>query len=116
MGLLSDFLQIGDIMENATQALLIGAGVLVGILILSLGVALMNIIGGYAANTQSQIDENSPNKSVFIQQLRQLDCQCSSGKHMIIGKSDHFCHREGETSIQTLHNTCTDHTPAVFNM
>ena len=44
-------------MENATQALLIGAGVLVGILILSLGIALMNIMGGYAANTQSEISE-----------------------------------------------------------
>ena len=45
-------------MENATQALLIGAGVLVGILILSLGIALMNIMGGYAANTQSEISAN----------------------------------------------------------
>lgn len=45
-------------MENATQALLIAAGVLVGILILSLGIALMHMMGGYAANTQSRIDEN----------------------------------------------------------
>ena len=45
-------------MENASQALIIAAGVLIGILILSLGVALINIMGGYAESTQNRIDEN----------------------------------------------------------
>lgn len=46
-------------MENATQALIIAAGVLVGILILSLAVYLANTMGGYAANTQKQIENDS---------------------------------------------------------
>lgn len=45
-------------MENATQALIIAAGVLVGILILSLAVYLFSIMGGYAANTQKQIEKD----------------------------------------------------------
>ena len=45
-------------MENASQALLIAAGVLMGILILSLVIYLFSVFGGYAANTQSKIDEN----------------------------------------------------------
>ena len=46
-------------MENATQALLIAAGVLIGILILSLAIYLFTTFGGYAANTQSKMDENA---------------------------------------------------------
>jgi len=49
-------------MENATQALLISAGVLIGILILSLGVYLFTTMGGYAAETQEKIDRNNVNK------------------------------------------------------
>jgi len=45
-------------MENATQALLIAAGVLIGILILSLGVYLFHTFGGFAADTQSKVDAN----------------------------------------------------------
>ena len=44
-------------MENATQALFIAAGVLIGIVILSLAVYLGNMMGGYAANTQEQMDK-----------------------------------------------------------
>lgn len=43
-------------MENASQALLIAAGVLIGVLILSLGVYLFSVFGGHAANIQSEID------------------------------------------------------------
>ena len=46
-------------MENTANALLIAAGVLIGILIISLGVYLANILGGYAADTQNQIDRNT---------------------------------------------------------
>lgn len=46
-------------MENATQALIIAAGVLVGILILSLAVYLFSTMGGYAANTQKQMEKDS---------------------------------------------------------
>ena len=45
-------------MENASKALLIAAGVLVGIVILSLAIYLMNMMGSYAANTQNTIDDN----------------------------------------------------------
>lgn len=44
-------------MENASQALLIAAGVLIGVMILSLGIYLFNVLGRYAANTQNEIDK-----------------------------------------------------------
>lgn len=46
-------------MENATQALLIGAGVLIGVLILSLAVYLFNTFGAYATDTQKKVDEKA---------------------------------------------------------
>lgn len=46
-------------MENVTKALLIAAGVLIGIIILSLAVYLTNIIGAHAARTQEKIDSNA---------------------------------------------------------
>ena len=45
-------------MENATQALIMAAGVLIGVIILSMAVYLFNVFGRYAAETQSKIDEN----------------------------------------------------------
>lgn len=45
-------------MENATKALIISGGVLVGIIILSLGVYLFHTMGSYMSNTQSDISEN----------------------------------------------------------
>lgn len=46
-------------MENATQALIIAAGVLVGVLILSLGIYLATTLAGYSENTQSKIEKNT---------------------------------------------------------
>lgn len=46
-------------MENASEALLIVAGVLIGILILTLGVSLVMSLGGYAADTQAEIDRKN---------------------------------------------------------
>ena len=46
-------------MENATQALIIAAGVLIGVLILSLAVYLGNVMGDYAAATQQKMDEDT---------------------------------------------------------
>lgn len=46
-------------MENAAQALIIAAGVLVGILILSLAIYLGNVMGNYAAATQQKVDESA---------------------------------------------------------
>lgn len=46
-------------MENATNALMIAAGVLIGILIISLGVTLFMTLGGFSANTQKEIDERA---------------------------------------------------------
>lgn len=45
-------------MENATQALLIIAGVLIGVIILSMAVYLTYTMGEYASDTQSKITEN----------------------------------------------------------
>ncbi len=49
-------------MENATQALYIAVGVLIGILILSLIVYLYTTMGGYAANTQKEVEKNNISK------------------------------------------------------
>lgn len=46
-------------MENASQALIIAAGILLGILILSLGSYLYYIFGDYVSNTQAKIAENT---------------------------------------------------------
>lgn len=49
-------------MENAVQALLIAAGVLIGIMVISLGVTLFSSLGDYIGNTQKEIDMNSIQK------------------------------------------------------
>lgn len=49
-------------MEHASQALLISAGILIGILILSLGVYLFHTFGNYVNNTQADIAENTLNQ------------------------------------------------------
>lgn len=46
-------------MENATNALMIAAGVLIGVLIISLGVTLFMTLGGFSADTQKEIDERA---------------------------------------------------------
>lgn len=45
-------------MENASQALIMAAGVLIGVLILSLAIYLGATMGNYAADTQKKIDEH----------------------------------------------------------
>jgi len=49
-------------MENATKALLIASGVLVGVLILSLAVYLYTTLGEYVDDTQKQMEINSNNQ------------------------------------------------------
>lgn len=49
-------------MENATKALLIAAGVLMGMLIISLGVYLYVTIGSYVDSTQENIDKAALSK------------------------------------------------------
>ncbi len=49
-------------MENASNALIMAAAILIGILILSLGVYLANIMSGYAEITQKQMEQNSLNQ------------------------------------------------------
>lgn len=44
-------------MENAVQALYIAAGVLIGVLILSLGVSLYSSLNGYVQDYQDEIDK-----------------------------------------------------------
>lgn len=46
-------------MENATKALLIAAGVLIGIIILSIGVYLYSGISSYMSRTQDEIENNA---------------------------------------------------------
>ena len=45
-------------MENAAKAFIIAGGVLIGVIILSMTVYLFNLMGRYAAETQSKIDEH----------------------------------------------------------
>lgn len=45
-------------MENASQALMIAAGVLIGILILSLGVYLFTLFGNHVSTTEKEIAHN----------------------------------------------------------
>lgn len=45
-------------MENASKALMIAAGVLMGVLILSLGIYLFHVFGDFVSNTQAEIAEN----------------------------------------------------------
>ena len=45
-------------MENATKALLIAAGVLIGIMVLSLGVSLYFSLGSYVDSTKEQLEAN----------------------------------------------------------
>lgn len=49
-------------MENATKALFIASGVLMGVMILSLGVYLYNSLGSYVSETQEQMEITSNNQ------------------------------------------------------
>lgn len=49
-------------MENAVQALLMAAGVLIGIMVISLGVSLFGSLSDYIGTTQEQIDANAVQK------------------------------------------------------
>lgn len=49
-------------MENATKALFIVAGVLIGMMILSLGVALYYSLQGYISDTQDTMEQNANNQ------------------------------------------------------
>lgn len=49
-------------MENATKALLIAGGVLLGVLIVSLGVYLYYALGGYITGTQERMEANAKHK------------------------------------------------------
>ncbi len=46
-------------MENATRALLIAAGVLMGVLILTLGISLFTSLNQYTTQTQQTMEENA---------------------------------------------------------
>lgn len=48
-------------MENATKALLIAAGVLIGVMILTLGIYLYASLGTYVADTQKTMEQNALN-------------------------------------------------------
>ena len=45
-------------MENATRAFIMAAGVLLGVLILSLGIYLFSIFGQYSANVYETMEKN----------------------------------------------------------
>ena len=49
-------------MENATKALLIAAGVLIGIMVISLGVSLYASLGSYVDSTKEQLAANELDK------------------------------------------------------
>lgn len=62
-------------MENATRALLMAAGVLVGMLIISLAVYLYYSLGGYVADRQEVIDANATAK--FNEKFLKYDYELS---------------------------------------
>ena len=53
-------------MENATKALLMAAGVLIGIVILSLGVYLYGTIGNYVQMSQEEMNNQALIKFVIF--------------------------------------------------
>lgn len=61
-------------MENATKALFIVAGVLVGIMIISLGVALYFSLQGYISDTQHTMEQNA-NAKFNTQFLKYINMQ-----------------------------------------
>lgn len=61
-------------MENATKALFIVAGVLVGMMILSLGVALYYSLQGYISDTQNTMEQNA-NTQFNTQFLKYINMQ-----------------------------------------
>ena len=74
-------------MENATKALFIAIGVLMGIMILSLGVALYYSLQGYISDTQDTMEQNANNQfnTQFIKYINmQLD---SSGTFSYNGQN-----------------------------
>lgn len=65
-------------MEDAVKALLIVAGVLIGLMIISLGVVLFSSLSQYADDAQSDIEENALQK--FNEQFtRYINCEDTSG-------------------------------------
>lgn len=65
-------------MEDAVKALLIAAGVLIGLMILTLGVTLFSSLSEYADSSQKQIEENALQK--FNEQFtKYINCGDSSG-------------------------------------
>lgn len=73
-------------MENATKALLIAAGVLIGIMIISLGVVLYYSLQGYVAETQQTMEENAISKfnTQFLKYINMTED--SSGAIILNGK------------------------------
>lgn len=64
-------------MENAANALLIAAGVLIGLMIISLGITLFSSLSNYTDNTQKKIEENAIQK--FNEQfIRFINCEKDS--------------------------------------
>ena len=73
-------------MENATKALLMAAGVLVGIMILSLGVYLYSSLSEYVSENQEQMELNANNKfnTQFLKYINMIED--TSGTYSINGK------------------------------
>ena len=65
-------------MEDAVKALLIAAGVFIGLMIISLGVTLFSSLSQYADSTQTQIEENAV-QSFNEQFTKYINCSDSPG-------------------------------------
>ena len=66
-------------MEDATKALLMAAGVLIGLMIISLGVSLFSSMSAYTDSTQQQIEENGLQQ--FNEQFtKYINCNDTSGE------------------------------------
>ena len=64
-------------MENATKALFIAIGVLIGLMILSLGVALYYSLQGYISDTQDTMQQNADSQ-FNAQYLKYINMQLDS--------------------------------------
>lgn len=65
-------------MENAVKALMIAAGVLIGIMIVSLGISLYASLGQYVETAEEEL--NSKETQKFNEQfLKYINCETASG-------------------------------------
>ena len=89
-------------MENATKALLIAAGVMIGMMILSLGVYLYTNLSSYTEEVKEQMEINSNNKfnTQFLKYVNATKCSASEPNKINI--SGTYYKTEFELTLQDV--------------